>query len=110
MLSCYHALYYGLIVTWLTTWPCDYRYSYLMQSESIMLADKHKIEKEQNAQLRNQVAQLLHLEQEQKMLIEQRDSTVQTLQVALHLHYLLLYPGLDIFYGYYSEIAKGFRY
>lgn len=52
-----------------------------MQSESIMLADKHKIEKEQNAQLRNQVAQLLQLEQEQKMQIEQRDSTIQTLQV-----------------------------
>lgn len=52
-----------------------------MQSENIMLADKHKIEKEQNAQLRNQVAQLLQLEQEQKIQIQQRDSTVQTLQV-----------------------------
>lgn len=56
-------------------------YSYLMQSESNMLADKHKIEKEQNAQLRNQVAQLLQLEQEQKLQIQQRDSTVHTLQV-----------------------------
>lgn len=46
-----------------------------------MLSDKHKIEKEQNAQLRNQVAQLLQLEQEQKMQIQQRDSTIQTLQV-----------------------------
>lgn len=52
-----------------------------MQSENYMLADKHKIEKEQNAQLRNQVAQLLQLEQEQKMQIQQRDSTIQTLQV-----------------------------
>lgn len=52
-----------------------------MQSESIILADKHKIEKEQNAQLRNQVAQLLQLEQEQKMQIQQRDLTIQTLQV-----------------------------
>ncbi|KAJ0098110.1 hypothetical protein Patl1_28315 [Pistacia atlantica] len=42
----------------------------LMQSENLMLADKHKIEKEQNAQLRNQVAQLLHLEQEQKIQIQ----------------------------------------
>lgn len=46
-----------------------------------MLVDKHKIEKEQNAQLRNQVAQLLQLEQDQKMQIQQRDMTIQTLQV-----------------------------
>lgn len=52
-----------------------------MQSENLMLADKYKIEKEQNAQLRNQVAQLLQLEQEQKMQIQQRDSTIQALQV-----------------------------
>lgn len=52
-----------------------------MQSESIILAEKHKIEKEQNAQLRNQVAQLLQLEQEQKMQIQQGDSTIQTLHV-----------------------------
>lgn len=56
-------------------------HSYLMQSESNMLADKHKIEKEQNAQLRNQVAQLLKLEQEQKIQIQLQDSTIQTLQV-----------------------------
>lgn len=52
-----------------------------MQSENYMLADKLKIEKEQNAQLRNQVAQLLQLDQEQKMQIQQRDSTIQALQV-----------------------------
>lgn len=52
-----------------------------MQSESVMLSDKHKIEKEQNAQLRNQVAQLLQLEQEQKLQIQQQDLTIQTLQV-----------------------------
>lgn len=46
-----------------------------------MLVDKHKIEKEQNSQLRNQVAQLLQLEQEQKMQIKERDSTIQALQV-----------------------------
>ncbi|XP_062100325.1 kinesin-like protein KIN-14B [Humulus lupulus] len=54
-----------------------------LKSESNMLADKHKIEKEQNAQLRNQVAQLLQLEQEQKLQIQQRDSTVQTLQAKI---------------------------
>lgn len=46
-----------------------------------MLAEKHKIEKEQNAQLRNQVAQLLQLEQEQKIQIKQRDLTIQNSQV-----------------------------
>lgn len=56
-----------------------------MQSENIMLADKLKIEKEQNAQLRNQVAQLLQLEQDQKMQIQQQDLTIQTLQVGLPL-------------------------
>ena len=46
-----------------------------------MLVDKHKIEKEQNAQLRNQVAQLHQLEQEQKLHIQEQDSTIQSLQV-----------------------------
>ena len=54
---------------------------YLLQSEHIILADKHKIEKEQNAQLRNQVAQLLKLEQDQKLHIQEQDSTIQSLQV-----------------------------
>jgi hypothetical protein len=59
-----------------------------MQSENIMLVDKLKIEKEQNAQLRNQVAQLLQLEQDQKMQIQQRDLTIQTLQVGPHYYFL----------------------
>jgi len=54
-----------------------------MKSENIMLVDKHKIEKDQNALLRNQVAQLLQVEQEQKMQIQQRDSTIENLQVCL---------------------------
>lgn len=52
-----------------------------LQSENIMLMDKHKLEKEQNVQLRNQVAQLLQLEQDQKLQIQQRDSTIESLQV-----------------------------
>lgn len=52
-----------------------------VQSENIMLADKHKIEKDQNGQLRNQVAQLLQVEQEQKLQIQERDSTIQNLKV-----------------------------
>lgn len=54
-----------------------------LKSENLMLADKYKIEKEQNAQLRNQVAQLLQLEQEQKMQMQQQDSTIQTLQAKI---------------------------
>lgn len=55
-----------------------------LKSENYMLADKLKIEKEQNAQLRNQVAQLLQLDQEQKMQIQQRDSTIQALQAKIN--------------------------
>lgn len=47
-----------------------------------MITDKLKIEKDQNTQIRNQVAQLLQLEQEQKLQIQQRDSTIQMLQVS----------------------------
>ncbi|KAI4328137.1 hypothetical protein L6164_020518 [Bauhinia variegata] len=54
-----------------------------LKSEHIMLVDKHKIEKEQNAQLRNQVAQLLQLEQDQKLQMQQRDSTIQSLQAKI---------------------------
>ncbi|KAL9258554.1 Kinesin-like protein [Drosera capensis] len=44
------------------------------------IEDKHKIEKEQNSQLRTQVAQLLRVEQEQKAQLERRDATIQDLQ------------------------------
>jgi len=53
----------------------------LLQSEHVLLSDKHNIEKEQNNQLRNQVAQLLRLEQDQKLQIQEQDSTIQSLQV-----------------------------
>jgi hypothetical protein len=46
-----------------------------------MLADKHKIEKEQNNQLRDQISRLLEAEQEQKMKMRERDLTIQSLQV-----------------------------
>lgn len=51
------------------------------QSENIILVEKHKTEKDQNAQLRNQVAQLLKVEQDQKLQMQQRDSTIEILQV-----------------------------
>lgn len=54
-----------------------------LKAETIMITDKFKIEKDQNTQIRNQVAQLLQLEQEQKLQIQQRDSTIQMLQAKL---------------------------
>ncbi|GFP90699.1 kinesin-like protein kca2 [Phtheirospermum japonicum] len=65
-------------------WKVSFTLQSDLKAENIMLADKYKIEKEQNVQLRNQIAQLLHLEQEQKMQIEQRDSTIQMLQAKLN--------------------------
>ncbi|XWS29591.1 hypothetical protein CRYUN_Cryun24cG0041900 [Craigia yunnanensis] len=64
-------------------WKVSFTLQSDLKSENVMLADKHKIEKEQNAQLRNQVAQLLHSEQDQKLQMQQRDSTIQTLQAKL---------------------------
>ncbi|KAL5992670.1 Kinesin-like protein KIN-14L [Asimina triloba] len=61
-------------------WKVSFTLQEDLKSENLMLADKQKLEKEQNAQLRNQVAQLLQLEQDQKMQIQERDSTIQALQ------------------------------
>ncbi|XVF59093.1 hypothetical protein PTKIN_Ptkin07bG0247200 [Pterospermum kingtungense] len=54
-----------------------------LKSENVLLSDKHKLEKEQNAQLRNQIAQLLQSAQDQKWQMQQRDSTIQSLQAKL---------------------------
>ncbi|XP_021275052.1 kinesin-like protein KIN-14B isoform X2 [Herrania umbratica] len=64
-------------------WKVSFTLQSDLKSENVMLADKHKIEKEQNAQLRNQVAQLLQSEQDQKVQMQQYDSTIQTLQAKL---------------------------
>ncbi|KAF8404705.1 hypothetical protein HHK36_009593 [Tetracentron sinense] len=62
-------------------WKVSFTLQSDLKSENIILADKYKIEKDQNAQLRNQVAHLLQLEQDQKMQIQQRDLTIQALQL-----------------------------
>ncbi|KAA8530763.1 hypothetical protein F0562_005469 [Nyssa sinensis] len=64
-------------------WKVSFTLQSDLKTENIMLADKHRIEKDQNTQLRNQVAQLLQVEQDQKMQIQQRDSTIHTLQAEL---------------------------
>ncbi|KAG2611814.1 hypothetical protein PVAP13_4KG212200 [Panicum virgatum] len=51
-----------------------------LKSENLMLAEKHKIEKEQNNQLRDQISQLLKAEQEQKLKMQECDLTIQSLQ------------------------------
>ncbi|CAL5037517.1 unnamed protein product [Urochloa decumbens] len=54
-----------------------------LKSENLMLAEKHKIEKEQNNQLRDQNSHLLKVEQEQKLKLQERDLTIQSLQAKL---------------------------
>ncbi|CAL5046787.1 unnamed protein product [Urochloa decumbens] len=54
-----------------------------LKSENLMLAEKHKIEKEQNNQLRDQISHLLKVEQEQKLKLQERDLTIQSLQAKL---------------------------
>ncbi|KAK7366869.1 hypothetical protein VNO80_08871 [Phaseolus coccineus] len=54
-----------------------------LKAEHILLADTYKAEKEENSQLRNQVAHMLQLEQEQSLQIQQRDSTIQSLQTKI---------------------------
>lgn len=66
----------------------------LFQSENLMLAEKHRIEKEQNNQLRDQISRLLEVEQEQKIKMHERDLTIQSLQVSILL-YLPVSQKLD---------------
>uniref|UniRef100_A0A1J3IRP6 Kinesin-like protein KCA2 n=1 Tax=Noccaea caerulescens TaxID=107243 RepID=A0A1J3IRP6_NOCCA len=61
-------------------WRVSFTLQSDLKSENSMVADKHKIEKEQNSQLRIQIAQLSQLEQEQKLQAQQQDSTIQNLQ------------------------------
>ncbi|XP_042496457.1 kinesin-like protein KIN-14B [Macadamia integrifolia] len=61
-------------------WKVSFTLQSDLKSENIVLAEKHQNEKEQNAQLRNQVAHLLQLDQDKKMQIQQQDSTIQALQ------------------------------
>ncbi|KAI3862879.1 hypothetical protein MKW92_021464 [Papaver armeniacum] len=61
-------------------WKVSFTLQADLKSENLMLSEKHKIEKDQNAQLKNQVAHLLQLEQDQKIQMQERDSTIQALQ------------------------------
>ncbi|XP_022631459.1 kinesin-like protein KIN-14B isoform X3 [Vigna radiata var. radiata] len=54
-----------------------------LQAEHILLADTYKAEKEENSQLRNQVAHMLQLEKAQNLQIQQRDSTIKSLEAKI---------------------------
>ncbi|XP_052190474.1 kinesin-like protein KIN-14B [Diospyros lotus] len=64
-------------------WKVSFTLQSDLQLENIMLAEKHKIEENQNSQLKNQVAQLLQVEQDLKLQMQQRESTFKTWQVKL---------------------------
>lgn len=64
-------------------WKVSFTLQSDLKSENTMLVEKHRLEKEQNSQLRNQIAQLLQLDQEQKLQMQQQDSTIQNLQAKM---------------------------
>ncbi|CAL9229837.1 unnamed protein product [Arabidopsis halleri] len=64
-------------------WKVSFTLQSDLKSENIMLVDKHRLEKEQNSQLRTQIAQFLQLDQEQKLQMQQQDSTIQNLQAKI---------------------------
>lgn len=51
-----------------------------LKTESVLLAERQRFEKEQNVQLRNQVAQLLKVEEDQKVQLEERTAKIHFLQ------------------------------
>ncbi|CAL9777500.1 unnamed protein product [Musa acuminata subsp. burmannicoides] len=64
-------------------WKVSFTLQADLKAENIMLVEKQKVEKDQNTQLRNQIAHLLQLEQEQKMQIHERDVVISTLQARI---------------------------
>ncbi|KVI03211.1 kinesin-like protein KIN-14B [Cynara cardunculus var. scolymus] len=76
-------------------WKVSFTLQSDLKSENIMLAETHKIEKDQNIDLRNQVAQLLQQVQAQKLQLQQRDSTIESLQEKLQSVEAQLYAALQ---------------
>ncbi|XP_071702854.1 kinesin-like protein KIN-14B [Rutidosis leptorrhynchoides] len=61
-------------------WKVSFTLQSELKAENSLLAEKHKTEKDQNNDLRNQTAQRLHQVQDQKLQLQQRDSTIESLQ------------------------------
>ncbi|KAK9064661.1 hypothetical protein SSX86_016043 [Deinandra increscens subsp. villosa] len=76
-------------------WKVSFTLQSDLKAENIMLAEKHKIEKDQNNDLRSQVAQLLQQVQDQKLQIQQHDSTIESLQAKLKATEAQLYAALQ---------------
>ncbi|KAL5705853.1 Kinesin-like protein KIN-14B [Ranunculus cassubicifolius] len=64
-------------------WKVSFTLQEDLKSENLMLMEKLKVEKDQNAQMRNQVAHLLQLEQDQKIQMQQKDLTIQSMQAKI---------------------------
>ncbi|KAK8967254.1 Geminivirus Rep-interacting motor protein [Platanthera guangdongensis] len=64
-------------------WKVSFSLQADVKSENIILADKLKLEKDQSAELRNQVASLLQLEHEKKIQIHNQNLTIQNLQAKI---------------------------
>ncbi|KAI4387166.1 hypothetical protein MLD38_005016 [Melastoma candidum] len=64
-------------------WKVSYMLQSDLKAENLTLTDKLKIEKEQNAQLNSRIAQRMQQEQEQKLQIQQQESTIHALQAKI---------------------------
>ncbi|PWA79783.1 kinesin like protein for actin based chloroplast movement 2 [Artemisia annua] len=64
-------------------WKVSFTLQSDLKAENIMLAEKHKIEQDQNNDLRTQVASLLQQVQDQKLQLQQSDSIIEPLQAKL---------------------------
>ncbi|XP_042038788.1 kinesin-like protein KIN-14B [Salvia splendens] len=64
-------------------WKVSFTLQSDLKTDNIMLADKFKIEKDQNLQLRDQITHFLQVEQDQKLQIEEKESAIQILQAKL---------------------------
>lgn len=64
-------------------WKVSFALQSDLKAENIILAEKHKTEKDQNNDLKSQVGQLVQQVKEQKLQLQQRDSTIESLQAKL---------------------------
>ncbi|KAK2977285.1 hypothetical protein RJ640_013050 [Escallonia rubra] len=65
-------------------WKVSFTLQSDLKSENILLEEKHKVEKDQNAQLRNQVALLLHSEQDNKLQIQTLQADIKSIESQLN--------------------------
>ncbi|KAL9691607.1 hypothetical protein QQ045_012032 [Rhodiola kirilowii] len=76
-------------------WKVSYTLQSDLKTENNLLEEKFKIEKDRSGQLRNQLAQLLQLEQDHKIQIQQQETTIKTLQEKIQSMALQLTKALE---------------